>query len=99
MPQLSPGFGLYGFERTVKTSRGGVPSGIFLSHCPELEDAQVSRVYRISTDPANTELEHLTHFQHRIWSDYISIPAYRWRGLVRYLQARWYNHVHGLQWK
>ncbi|KAG8216031.1 alpha beta-hydrolase [Butyriboletus roseoflavus] len=78
------GFDLYGFERTVKTATGEVPGGIFLSHRPE--DAQVSQVYEISTDPANTELERLTYFNigsGRIISTFRPISGEDWRGVYR----------------
>ncbi|KAI9460684.1 alpha beta-hydrolase [Boletus coccyginus] len=78
------GFDLYGFERTVKTAIGEVTGGIFLSHRPE--DAQVFQVYRISTDPASTELERLTHFNigtGRIISRFVSIAGEDWRGVFR----------------
>ena len=80
----SQGFDLYGFERTVKNATGEVPGGIFLSHRPE--DAQVSQVYRISTDPTNTELERLTHFNigsGRIISTFKPIYGENWRGVYR----------------
>jgi hypothetical protein len=78
------GFGIYGFERSVKTATGEVPGGIFLSHRPE--DAQVSQVYRISTDPVNTELERLTHFDigtGRTISSFTPILGEDWRGVYR----------------
>ncbi|KAF8452502.1 alpha beta-hydrolase [Boletus edulis BED1] len=77
-------FNLYGFERTVRTVKGEMPGGIFLSHRPE--DAQVSQVYRISTDPANTALERLTHFNigtGRIIATFKSIAGEDWRGVYR----------------
>lgn len=73
-----------GFERTVAAATGDASSGIFLSHRPK--DAQVSQVYRISTDPANTELERLTHFNigtGRIISTFRSIAGDDWRGVYR----------------
>ncbi|KAF9224794.1 alpha beta-hydrolase [Gyrodon lividus] len=78
------GFSVYGFERTIKTAAGEVPGGILLSHRPE--DAQVSQVYRISADPANTELERLTHFDiatGRSISSFTPILGEDWRGVYR----------------
>ncbi|KAG9313807.1 alpha beta-hydrolase [Chiua virens] len=79
------GFELRAFERTVKTATGEeVPGGIFLSHRPE--DAQVSQIYRISADPANTELERLTYFNigtGRIISAFRPIAGEDWRGVYR----------------
>jgi hypothetical protein len=46
----------------------------------------VSQVYRISTNPANTELERLTHFNigtGRIISTFRSIAGEDWRGVYR----------------
>ncbi|KIJ63640.1 hypothetical protein HYDPIDRAFT_113136 [Hydnomerulius pinastri MD-312] len=79
------GFDVYGYERTVKNAAGeDVPGGIFLSHRPE--DAQVSQVYRISTDPGNTELERLTFFDigaGRTISAFVPIVGDDWRGVYR----------------
>ncbi|KAF9233901.1 alpha beta-hydrolase [Melanogaster broomeanus] len=60
------------------------PGGIFLSHRPE--DAQVSQVYRISTDPADTVLERLTYFDigtGRTISSFTPIIGEDWRGVYR----------------
>ncbi|KIK99538.1 hypothetical protein PAXRUDRAFT_822615 [Paxillus rubicundulus Ve08.2h10] len=78
------GFGIYGFERSTKTATGEVPGGIFLSHRPK--DAQVSQVYRISTDPANIKLERLTYFDigtGRTISSFTPILGEDWRGVYK----------------
>ncbi|KAH7882962.1 alpha beta-hydrolase [Phlebopus sp. FC_14] len=79
------GFDVRGYERTVKNPAGqDVLGGIILSHRPA--DAQVAQIFRISVDPASTELERLTYFDigtGRTISAFIPILGDDWRGAYR----------------
>jgi hypothetical protein len=66
-----------GFEHSTKNNRGG----IIVNHRPE--DAQVSQLYRIPSDPSSTELERLTYFDigsGRIIRSCTPILGEDWRG-------------------
>lgn len=68
----------------MKTATGERPGGIFLSHRPE--DAQVSQVYRISINTAETELQRLTYFDigtGRMIPTFRPIAGDDWRGAYR----------------
>ncbi|KAG0704150.1 alpha beta-hydrolase [Suillus ampliporus] len=79
------GFDTAGFERTIKHANGReVPGGIIVSHRPE--SAQVTQLYRMSTDPSDTELNRLTYFDigsGRTISMFCGIFEEDWRGVRR----------------
>ncbi|KAH7925325.1 alpha/beta-hydrolase [Leucogyrophana mollusca] len=81
----SRGFIMLGYERTIKDADGqDVGGGIILYHRPE--SAQVSQVYRMSTDPSTTQLERLTYFDMgtgRTVTTFCSIAGEDWRGIYR----------------
>lgn len=80
MCERGAGFGMNGFEHSTKNIRGG----IIVNHRPE--DAQVSQLYRIPSDPSSTELERLTYFDigsGRIIRSCTPILGEDWRGTLR----------------
>lgn len=79
------GYGTPGFERTTKDVNGReVPGGVIVSHRPA--NAQVTQLYRMSTDPSSTELNRLTYFDvgsGRTISAFCGILEEDWRGVRR----------------
>lgn len=76
----SRGFTIYGFEY----DKDGQKGGIFVDHRPE--DAQVAQVYRMPSDPSQTDLERITYFDlgtGRVIADVNPIKGDDWRGTWR----------------